>query len=98
MSDFAETIVSTISFEERSVLVDHFGLLPLTIRDFEVRLREGQSFTIEGQGSDGMSFSLWFQEDRFFLRQGKTLHPFRQVEPAVTTLLNCQGDCGKPGQ
>jgi len=72
--------------------MDNFGQLPLTLAALEARLRRGEAFTIPDQGADGYTYALWFQEGRFFLRQGADLHPFHQVEPALFTLLNCLGE------
>jgi len=72
--------------------MDQFGSLPLTIEAMEVRLRRGEVFTV--RSADGLTYALWFQKDRFLLRQGGDLHPFRQVQPAIFTLLNCLGELG----
>ncbi len=77
--------------------MDKFGTLPLTLASLEARLRRGQVLTIQGQETDGFDYALWFQEGRFFLRQGADLHPFHQVEPALLTLLNCLGEFSGPG-
>lgn len=77
--------------------MDAFGQLPLTISAFEARLRRGEVFSIQREGEDGFSYALWFQEERFLLRQGGQLHPFREVQPAVLTLLNCMGEFSRSG-
>lgn len=77
--------------------MDKFGQSPATLAAFEARLRRGEVFAIQGQGADGFAYALWFQEGRFLLRQGGDLHPFRQIQPAMLTLLACLGEFSGPG-
>ena len=76
--------------------MDEFGQFPLTLAALEARLRRGEVFSIEGRGTDEFTYALSFQDGRFLLRQGGDLHSFRQVQPAVLTLLNCLGEFSCP--
>jgi hypothetical protein len=72
-----------------------FDALPLTLEAMEARLRQGQVFRIEGRGSDGCTYALWYQNGRFVLLQGSNLRKlpaFHQVELALFTLLNRLGE------
>ncbi len=71
--------------------MDQFGPLPVTLAALEARLRRGEVLDIEGKSADGFEYTLSFEGERFLLRQGSTVHPFHQVEPAVLTLLCCLG-------
>ena len=76
--------------------MDQFGQLPLTLTALEARLRRGEVYKIEHQGAEEFSYALWFQEGRFLLRQGGSLHPFPHIEPAILTLLDCLGEFSRP--
>ena len=76
--------------------MDQFGPLPVTLASLEARLRGGEVLDIEGKSTDGFEYTLSCEGERFLLRQGSTAHPFRQVEPAVLTLLCCLGVFSRP--
>lgn len=71
--------------------MDEYGQLPLTLALLEARLCQGQVFTIRYTGSFDYALSL-DEQGRITLRQGSQDQTFRQLEPAVLTLLNCLGE------
>lgn len=76
--------------------MDRSEPFPLTLAGLEERLRRGETFEVAGRGIDGLTYALWFQEGRFWLRQGKDLHAFKQLEVAVLTMLTYIGGFAAP--
>ena len=73
--------------------MDQYGQLPLTLHALSERLQRGETFTITTKSDDGFSYALYLDEKgRIIFRQGGQEHPFRQLEVAVLTLLNCIGE------
>jgi acyl carrier protein len=75
--------------------MDSFGKLPLTLEALFERLESGQIFTVHG--NDGLDYTLFLdKEGHIVLKQGNQDQPFRQMEIAVLTLLNCVGEFSSP--
>ncbi len=71
--------------------MDRFGTLPLALEALKERLEGGQIFSVHG--NDGLSYALFLDgEGRIVFQQGDQHQPFRQLEVAVLTLLNCVGE------
>ena len=76
--------------------MDQYGQLPLTMNALFERLRKGQTFAVAGS-ENGLEYALYLDAgEHIILRQGSQEQVFRQLEPAVLTILNCLGDFSLP--
>src|SRR5213079_3078765 len=91
--EFIEISAHSCNFElmDRVPSAAYQGVYPLTLATLEEWLRQGQVFRVERSASSTFAYALWFRDGRFLLREGKDVHPFNRVEPALFVLLSRLG-------